>query len=142
MRLRLTGNGFDKLRDFQRKTEQAPRVLEVISKNLAEQTVELVRQGFEHESDPYGNDWAPLKYRDGRILQDSGRMRDTWHWEDVSARGYTVAPGVDYAVYHQDGTRTIPARPMVPDQDLPDDWKRALSDIATRILSDHFNGFG
>ncbi len=140
MQIRIKGSGGDKLRKLRARLNDARPILRTISKNLSEETLELVRQGFDKEEDPYGDGWEPLKSREGRILQDTGRLRNSWHTVTTSDRGFTVGPAVDYAPFHQTGTSRMPARPMVPDQGLPDDWKRRFAEIVNQILSQHFNG--
>jgi phage gpG-like protein len=141
MQIRINGNAATKLRALRAQLSDPRSLLQSISKNLAEETLELVRQGFEKEEDPYGEAWAPLKYRDGKILQDTGRLRSSWHTVTVSERGFSVAPAVDYAQYHQSGTaRGLPKRRMVPDEGLPDEWKRRFSELVNQILRDHFSG--
>jgi len=140
VQIRIRGNASKKLRELRSKLSETRPLLQSISKNLAEETLELVRQGFENEADPYGGAWEPLKSREGAILQDTGRLRNSWHTVTTSDRGFVVGPAVDYAVFHQTGTSRMPARPMVPDDGLPDEWKRRFSEITNQILSRHFNG--
>lgn len=94
---------------------------------LFDQLAQAVRaetfQGFQREVDPDGVPWKPLKRprrnskgRD-RILQDKGFMRSS-----VTAKGarnsferrehmaMEMGTNIDYAVYHQYGTRFIPVR--------------------------------
>lgn len=104
-----------------------------LSRNLAEETVELVREGFDKERDPFGKRWAKLKYRSGRILQDTGRLR-IFKPGSVTAKGFTVSSGAPYGRYHQGGTRRIPARKMVPDSGLPARWRTALVRVAKAYL--------
>lgn len=72
--------------------------------NVAEEAIELIREGFSSETDPYGAKWAELKSRSGRILQDTGGMRNSFHRTSLSDTETTVGAGKDYARYHQDGT--------------------------------------
>jgi len=43
------------------KLASTPRVLTVASKNMADEALALVAEGFNKERDPYGSAWAPLK---------------------------------------------------------------------------------
>jgi phage gpG-like protein len=116
-----------------------PDVLDDVAANMAEETLELIREGFEKEQDPDGKRWAPLKSREGRILQDTGVMRNSFHRKMVGRDGFTVGPSVDYATYHQTGTdRGLPVRRMVPDGDLPSKWRARLIDIANEVLERAF----
>lgn len=158
-----------------------------LSKAMAEKAVDLVRQGFAEQVAPDGTAWAPLKRqraRQGkrkasdRILQDTGRMRNSFAVRAVSAEGFTVGTDVEYAAHHQFGTKgrtkaysrsqavnkrgkfmkhakaakqkrgavgfrilnfqagggKIPARPMLPEGELPERWQKPLERTATTFL--------
>lgn len=101
--LKLSGD-FAALKKFEDKLRTAPKVLGVVSVNLAEEAVNLVREGFATETDPYGKTWPKPLLRNGQALSDTGRLRNSWHATSVTRRGFRVAPSVTYAVFHQDGT--------------------------------------
>jgi len=125
-----------------------------LARNIAEEAVELVREGFEQERDPYGEPWAaPLTCRDGQILRDSGVMLDSLHVASATESQVTIAMGVWYAIVHQTGKTivprfakalrfmafgkpvfaqqvTIPARPFFPREgDLPASWVAAFDEM-------------
>jgi len=102
MRVKFTGD-FKKLNKWGQKLQKAPDALKVVSRQMAEETIELIRDGIEDGRDPYGEPYAPLKLRDGRPLQDTGRMK-VWERRAVTASGFTVQSPVQYAIYHQRGT--------------------------------------
>jgi len=52
---------FAKLDALARKLASAPRVLTIASKNMAQEALAMVAEGFATETDPYGKAWAPLK---------------------------------------------------------------------------------
>jgi len=101
--LKLTGD-FAELERWMDKLAQAQDSMRVVSANLAEETIELIREGFATSTDPYGDRWAPLKLRSGQPLRDTGGLQSSWHRRFVTAQGFVVASGKDYARYHQDGT--------------------------------------
>lgn len=76
----------------------------IVSANLAEETIELIREGFETSTDPYGKPWEPLKLRSGQPLRDKGGLQTSWHRRFVTAQGFVVESGKAYARYHQEGT--------------------------------------
>ncbi|GMV19456.1 MAG: hypothetical protein AMXMBFR56_76800 [Polyangiaceae bacterium] len=103
--------------------------------NVGEEVVELVREGFERQADPHGSPWAPLKRRAGRILQDTGRLRNSFHRKSLSASQVTVGPSASYARFHQSGTKHMPARKMVPDgSNLPSSWEKRIAAIAREAM--------
>jgi len=137
----ITGD-IARLVEWQRKVAEAKSVaLSRLTKNVGETLISLVRDGFEGEHDPYGGAWAPLKVREGAILQDTGALRNGWHRSGNSNSSVTIAPSVDYADYHQDGTSKMVARPMVPnDGDLPPKWSEEIKATAQDVLDDYFKG--
>lgn len=133
---------FAKLGRLITKLEAAARgdILTDLNRNLAEEAIELIREGFSSESDPYGSKWAALKYRSGRILQDTGRLRSGFKVSKVTKRGFRVSASVTYASYHQGGTkRGLPARRMVPDRGLPAKWKSSFANAGREFLKDRLS---
>lgn len=148
----------------------APQTLRLVNEQLAEETIGLIRQGFEDMSDPYGKPWAPLAIRIGRPLQDTGGLKASWHRSETSADGFAVESGKDYAVYHQGGTGIFgprkkpivpikasalripglgfrksvqgsPKRRMVPDAGrIPPRWRKQFVETALEVLSEIFKG--
>lgn len=61
--------------------------------------------------------WAAYKNQtlvNQRLLEKSGRLRQSWH-VDANGENVTVRSGVSYAGAHHYGTKTLPARPLVPE---------------------------
>lgn len=84
------------------------RTFTAIAKNVGKELVLLVDEGFEAESAPSGAKWPKLKKpsekrRVGKILQDTGGLRDSVHAE-VKGDVVTVGPTKEYAIHHQYGT--------------------------------------
>ena len=104
-------------------------------KNVAEEARRQVVLGFEQERDPYGNPWEPLKVREGRILQDTGRMRNAFTFSPT-ADGFVIRNPTAYVAFHEDGTSRIPQRMMVPPNgDLPPLWERDV----VRVIDQQFH---
>lgn len=118
------------------------RTLTALSKNMAEEALSLVADGFRAQSDPYGRGWRPKKRPDGRaILVRQGRLRRSWHISKVTARDFTVSASVTYAKFHQSGTRHMEARRMVPSPGkLPPKWRAAFQEMAKEFLIQAFKG--
>jgi phage virion morphogenesis protein len=104
------------------------------------------RKRFETQTDPDGQPWAPLaeatqkikgkKGSLGRgILTDEGLMRRiTSH---ATADMAMAGTGQPYAVYHQLGTKKMPARPIFGlSAEDKDDIRDALTDWLDTIWSD------
>ncbi len=112
---KFTGD-FSELERWTKQIESAPKVMNEISRVLSEEVVDLIKEGFAREKDPYGRKWAPLQLRDGRILADTGRLKNSFHATSVTRHGFRVAPSVTYAAFHQGGTGIYGPRgaPIVP----------------------------
>jgi phage virion morphogenesis protein len=76
-----------------------------LAQNLAEEARTQVANGFRQERDPYGEAWAPLKSREGKILRDTGRMAASVATAQVGPDGFRIEVGANYAKYHQLGTK-------------------------------------
>jgi phage gpG-like protein len=123
----------------------ANQLLEAMSRNLAEESVGLIKDGFRAQADPYGKPWQPKKYDDGRAILTgrTGNLRTGWHVTKSTRGGFTVAPSVRYAVHHQFGAprAKIPKRMMVPGKGrLPQAWRDAFNESTQELLAAHFGG--
>ena len=158
----LSGD-FDELDRLIGKLEdiRAKRLQAQMSRALAEEAIELVHQGFDDEADPFGNEWAPLKSRDGRALQKDGHLLSSFHvvrsgpdgfaigsnerWVHVHQYGATIRPkGKKWLRFVMNGEVVfrkqvvIPARPMLPGaNELPPAWDAAFQETATELLEAH-----
>lgn len=145
-RSRVTGD-FGKLRGWQELFENGDALMEATSRNMAEETIGLVKDGFRSETDPYGSKWAPKQAADGRkvLSGKTSRLKGGWHVVFANGGGFRIAPSVNYAAPHQSprmGRR--PRRMMVPTRSkgLPDEWSRALEDAATDTFRAYFSSGG
>lgn len=109
--------------------KELPREMRAMPRDMAEEAVDLVKQTFENEADPYGAKWARLKYRSGRILQKTGGLKSSVNVA-TSGRGFTVSIARSYGAYHQTGTRRMPRRAMLPFRGMPLAWKSAFAEVA------------
>lgn len=160
-RLRIKGD-FGKLSSWSTRLDDLKDDLSKLNRLLAEDTIDLIREGFENSRDPYGIRWARLKLRQGRPLEDTGGLKGSWNYTH-SSRGFNVGSGKHYAVYHQRGTglygprkakikpvrakalrlkngmfrRSVkgsPKRKMVPDGDLPPAWTSAYQETVNEFF--------
>lgn len=114
-----------------------------------------VQLGFVQGVDPYGRSWAPLKVRQGQPLRNTGRLTHSIDYR-VAGDSVEIGTNVRYAPAHQFGATiraktpkglifpvpggwvrkrqvTIPARPFLPTDGLPDAWREDI----LAILTDH-----
>jgi len=169
MGLQFTGD-FASLNRFTRKVERTPTVLDRLNEQLAEEAVELVREGFDTSEDPYGKPWDPPIFREGRPMEDTGGLKAAWHVRDVGRTSFSIANAKKYSawlhrgtgIYGPRGQRIVPTqakalklpggifrksvkgakpRRMVPDQrGLPAKWRRRFVETADEVLTALFEG--
>lgn len=94
-------------------------------------------EGFQAQRDPWGVAWHPLSpetvQRKGsdRILEDTGRLRQSIAWRLIGRDAVAVGTNVEYAPYHQSGTHAIPRRPFLP---IAEDGRPALPEGDLRAI--------
>lgn len=129
------------LRKFQTQLRKAPdSVLKKVSRQLAAETLDRVKEGFRSERDPYSKKWKEKKVDDRRKVLSgrTGRLKQ-YQVKSLGTQSFTVGPIVNYARYHQTGTRYMVARKMVPDErGIPKSWERDFEEIIVEVLEDHF----
>jgi phage gpG-like protein len=112
---------FGGLEDLQKRIRQIakPGFKEEVARRLTGTAIKLLADEFRGSKDPYGTPWKPLKRRAGKPLLDTGRLRAAAVGQtagQASGAVVRVVIPVEYASYHQDGTRRIPRRQIVPDR--------------------------
>jgi phage gpG-like protein len=150
------------LGDYKRFREQVRgaargELVPVIAKVVGVALSKLTTDGFRLSQDPYGKPWAGVERnrvrdrkararlaRAGRAakadkpLIDTGRMRASVTHVTSGGDVRIIIP-VQYASFHQEGTRHIQARPMLPDsRGLPPKWTAAINREALAILRRYF----
>jgi phage gpG-like protein len=130
---------FGALEDLQRRIREvsSSRFRQELAHRLAGTAIKLLADEFRQSRDPYGNPWKPVnrnRARDRRArsrraasgrakrgdlpLIDSGRLRAaaTSAAADLSTGDLVrISIPVDYASYHQYGTRRMAKRQIIPD---------------------------
>jgi phage gpG-like protein len=93
---------------------------------VADDLREMIAEQFATEGAASGTPWAPLapstlrKRRGGSILNATGALLSSLtdagtpgHVEDIGGQQLLFGSSVPYAIFHQTGTRRMPARPIV-----------------------------
>ena len=135
MEVKITGGR--ELIELAKKFSQTSKMMAGFSRSMAAETVDLVKDGFDKESDPYGKKWLATA-RGGEILSDTGALKGSWKVKSATRAKFKVDGSVDYASYHQGGTKYMPARMMVPDGKMPSGWMDAFEELAETMLKEHF----
>lgn len=99
-----------------------------LMKNAAAEAITQTQMGFRESRAPDGTAWAPLAWRDGMPLRDTGRLGNSFA-AYPTATGFRIGTNVTYAPPHQTGGKVrkvrgnrpsrgrvghLPARPMLP----------------------------
>lgn len=95
--------------EFLRGLRRTPEWLRDAADDTADAFLDLVQEGFEQSRNPDGKRWAPLVLRNGKPLDDSGALKDSWRVDAqaVKSKGvitFSLISDADYAVHHQVGT--------------------------------------
>lgn len=128
---------FHVLNKWQKQLNKLPaKSMQVISESMAEETLNLIADGFRQERAPNGKLWTPKKRPDGRktLSGPTSRLRN-WFRKTVQPDRFIVSATVAYSVFHQHGTRKMVARHMVPPNGLPSRWARSLKQTAQEAIS-------
>lgn len=107
MRGSLTGD-FDALIRFGDAVGKLakPSTMTALAKDLADEALNLVQQGFVKQQDPYGRPWYPKKYPDGRrILRGkSGQLEKSFFRAYVGPDGAIITSRAFHSKFAQSGT--------------------------------------
>ena len=130
----LVRGDFGRLEDLRRRLGQvaSPQFKEALARRLAGTVTKLLADEFRESRDPYGRPWAPVVRNRGRDVRararraakgktpradkpliDTGRLRAASIATAAGTSVRVVIP-VEYASYHQYGTRRMPQRQIVP----------------------------
>ena len=136
MRIDMKIQGLDKLID---KFSGSDQLMRELSQNLAEASIDLVKEGFDGQVDPYGKRWKETA-RGGEILSDTGAMKNGWKVKGFSRNRFQITGSVPYTSYHQTGVpkNHLVARKMVPDGRMARKWLNEYSELAEDILEEYF----
>lgn len=155
----VTGN-FKGLRQLMARVDAVVRGgVPGLANRLGATAVKLLAYEFRFSRDPYGDNWAPVlrsRRRDrmararrraqgrpvkaDKPLVDTGRLRAAATVSSANRSGgktVRVIIPVEYASYHQNGTRRIRRRQIVPSDStggLGPIWSAALKKEAAKVL--------
>lgn len=107
-----------------------------IAKKVRPVVRRLVNKGFQSQKDPYGNKWEDTKsgqkFDEFNGLQQSITVNKT-------IDSVTVKTSKFYTLYHQDGTKHLPSRKIVPISIGDNTWdapiKKVIDKEVAKILA-------
>lgn len=137
-------HGEDKMAELARIMGDPDRVLRAAAKDCAEETLNLISDGFKSGTDPYGHAWdAP------NDLQITGRLR-AYAYSEVGPRGYSVHSTDEKAIWHHNpqprpswGGKALPTRLQIPISALgiPRKWSERLAESAEDVIANMYRIF-
>ena len=136
----LTGD-FGKLAQVQAQLLGLAAVPQLAVNEIARVLAVKAHTCFRERRAPDGTPWAPAA--DGhKRLRETGQME-----RSIEGRGYgstVVLEDADpKAVYQNNGTETIPARPYFPPPgELPERWAKGARDVVRRLVRAAAKGAG
>ena len=151
--IELKGPGLKMLRALERRIGAIASVKREIAATQSEEAVDLIKQGFIEETDPYSQPWKKRaretkKTRGKKVLSgETSHLKDGWNVKEFSSEGFRVQASVEYALYHQkpkkkNGKFKRPRRRMVPNDGVgfPSKWQRPLNDAAAEAITEFLTG--
>ncbi len=96
--------------------------LSVVFEDIGEELLSEFEAAWKSERDPLLRKWADLKESSLKrktggyqILRDTGRLQNSFTVQ-TDKSGVTIGTNVEYAKYHQFGTKKMPKRMLLPDR--------------------------
>jgi hypothetical protein len=139
-----------KLKAFARRISLGDEALLKAANVIRKEFLILIDEGFRDKKDPIGRKWKPRKSWYAAYLRRGGRpyplmnktldLRHGWYVKVSAGPKVTIGNKTGYTGFHQDGTRKMEARKMVPDQRLSPKWRSRINKVLDKALAEHFRG--
>lgn len=125
------------LKDYIEKLKEIDAPLQSIYYYFKEEIDLLLLQTYDQGQDPYQNYWAPrTRSYFWAIENKTGKQRNSFK-TTVSNGNFTISNTAPYAKYHQDGTKYMAQRKLIPDTTLPKQWEAPLEDYFSMTLQEY-----
>ncbi len=124
-----------------------------LSRQLAEEALDLIDDGFKRRSNPYGDRWTQTK-QPNPILEKSGNLRASFRIIATAPSGFSIRSDSEYGHFHQYGTthaartslktketfaeRGLSVRALVPTDagGMPAAYERAFDAVLVRYVKE------
>lgn len=131
--------GFRELGKFKTKLQKSDQLLLAASREMRQEGLKLIDEGFQSRTDPIGRKWKRRKKRKPwPILNKTLALRRGWKGQS-NKTSFSFVNAVPYTVFHQKGTRKMVARKMVPDRSLSPKWRARMAKVYQKAASKHFS---
>lgn len=116
---------------------------------VAKEIDALIAEEFEHQTDPYGNAWAPHspatveRHGEHPILDLSGDMRKSVDVRPMSGAGVSLTidhPSEDHQTGWDGPQGSGPARPVLPGGTMPARWREAIAAAVDGTIRETLTG--
>jgi len=121
-------SGFKQLADKLKALSKAPSV---IASEAARNIKQLIISQTNSGKDPYGRNWAPLK------IGGSPQLFRLLSGFDIKVSGNKLELLVSAVpiIFHQVGTKYMPARPILSTGVFPKTWEKAIESAFQKAMS-------
>ncbi|WP_243055357.1 phage virion morphogenesis protein [Pseudomonas sp. BP01] len=107
---------------------QNPHIHQALT-TIGQNWINRIKANFRNSISPYGEAWAPIHYREGQPLLDTGALRNSIKAE---VRGLQIVLGTNmkYGQTHNEGL-SVKKRQFLPDSErkLPNNWQQEYERI-------------
>lgn len=87
--------------------------------------------------DPHGNPWKKRKNSIANtkaVLNKTDKLKDSYKaFESKKAKSIQITNEAEYAHFHNEGTKNLPVRQMLPDK-LPDKWAEIIEEKIDELI--------
>ncbi len=131
--------------EFAKVVRSLNRLADDIGPRVATRIEALVQRQFATGTDPHGNAWAPLaqstkeRWGGGIPLETFGRHAQVKY---LGKGKIIVVFDEKTARFHDKGTGNMPARPLLPNGQLPASWREAIDVEFREAVRKKFQGGG
>lgn len=129
------------LADASRIASQIAAIPSKAAKPSARAIDVLIQKQFTLGRDPFGKPWARLrpatraKGRRPPPLTDTGKFRGEVRVKPTQSAGIIITMPAIPGRFHQDGTRNMKRRQVLPETTLPKTWVGALTEVYEQLFS-------
>lgn len=125
------------LKDYITKLKEIEAPMNSVYHYFKEEIDTLLLQTYDQGQNPYQQYWAPrLRPYGWAILNKTGKQRNSFK-TTISKGTFTITNTAPYAKYHQDGTKYMAQRKIIPDEGMPKQWEAPLEDYFSMTLQEY-----
>lgn len=131
------------LRQLALRLREAPKRIQALAaKRLRAVALDLIDEGFQSKTDPYGAAWRKPK-DGGPTMERTGKLRRGFRVEVVaSSSGVGLSLRItnqqDYSRWLPSGTSRMLPRRLVPDARAADRWRRRFDEVYAAALEEWY----